>query len=308
MSDKDPLVKVDIGSPLSIKAEIKTEIPSGSSGRLLDALTDAIRPFTEGRGLKADIIRLQREDVLLEIAKKASERFALENRTPGQVPNKFLIPFLEKASTEGDEAELIQMWANLLVSASTEYNSSHVRFTSILAEMGAREVKMLERYCSSSRSNKPIVFLADAPIDGRSNFLADALVFSLDALVAKYGEEVKEAEVNEVIEGKILEDEAAGFIVDNVYVRFRGEEVESDRDEYLLGEVEYSHPAFPPNVSGDEVALSILENLGLLRTELFSLERPGYGGYIKIVHLTRFGLEFYLACNPDIAKTVRQSL
>jgi hypothetical protein len=58
--------------------EIKANIPSQAVGRLLDALTDAIRPFTEERGLRADQMRLQREDVLLEIAKKARARLAIE--------------------------------------------------------------------------------------------------------------------------------------------------------------------------------------------------------------------------------------
>lgn len=43
-------VNVDIG--IGAKAEVKTEIPSESSGRLLDTLTDIIRPFSERRGLK----------------------------------------------------------------------------------------------------------------------------------------------------------------------------------------------------------------------------------------------------------------
>jgi hypothetical protein len=36
----------------------------------VDALTDIIRPFSERRGLKGDQIRLQREEVLVEVARK----------------------------------------------------------------------------------------------------------------------------------------------------------------------------------------------------------------------------------------------
>jgi hypothetical protein len=60
---------LDIGfsARASLEARISTEIPSQSSGRLLDTVTDMFRPFAERRGLKADLIRLQREEVLIEI-------------------------------------------------------------------------------------------------------------------------------------------------------------------------------------------------------------------------------------------------
>jgi hypothetical protein len=65
-------ISIDVGLKASL--EVKTEIPKEETGRLVAALTDIIRPFTERRGLKADQIRLQREDVLFSIVKKALER------------------------------------------------------------------------------------------------------------------------------------------------------------------------------------------------------------------------------------------
>jgi hypothetical protein len=50
--------------------------------------------------LKADQIRLQREDVLIEIAKKAKERLAIEKQPIKPIPNKILVPLLEAASNE----------------------------------------------------------------------------------------------------------------------------------------------------------------------------------------------------------------
>ena len=57
----DPKVAVDIGlsAKASLEAKVSTEIPAQSSGRLLDAITDIFRPYSERRGLKADQIRLQ---------------------------------------------------------------------------------------------------------------------------------------------------------------------------------------------------------------------------------------------------------
>jgi hypothetical protein len=135
----------DIGfsARATLEAKISTEIPSESSGRLLDTITDMFRPFAERRGLKADLIRLQREEVLIEIAKKASRRLAIEKADSSPIPNKFLIPFLEKASLEDDDSFLIDRWADLLVSSSMEPASAHPRFVQILSELGAAEAKLL---------------------------------------------------------------------------------------------------------------------------------------------------------------------
>lgn len=138
-----PPINVDIG--VGAKAEIKAEVPTSSVGRFVDALTDMIRPFAEARGLRADQIRLQREDVLIEIAKKARDRLALENLSPQSLPNKFLIPFLEAASLEDvRDDKLTDMWANLLASASRDSGSKSPIFISILKELTGEEASLFE--------------------------------------------------------------------------------------------------------------------------------------------------------------------
>jgi hypothetical protein len=53
MANKLPLpVNIDVGVKAEAKFDVKTEIPAKSTGRLVDALTDIIRPFSEARGLK----------------------------------------------------------------------------------------------------------------------------------------------------------------------------------------------------------------------------------------------------------------
>ena len=111
MTDKPP-ISFELGAKASL--EIKAEVPEETTGRFVDALTDIIRGFSEKRGLKADLIRLERETVLYEIAKRTKARIELEGRPVRQVPNKLLLPFLEKASLEDPEDKiLIEMWANL---------------------------------------------------------------------------------------------------------------------------------------------------------------------------------------------------
>src|SRR5689334_4355486 len=105
--------------------QVRAEIPKESMGRLVDAVTDIIRPFSERRGLRADQIRLQREDVLIQVATKARKRLEIEGKIPNPVPNKFLIPFMEKCSLEELDNELVERWASLLATASTSFDPIH---------------------------------------------------------------------------------------------------------------------------------------------------------------------------------------
>ncbi len=134
--------------------EIKTNIPSRAVGRLLDALTDAIRPFTEERGLRADQMRLQREDVLLEIAKKARARLAIEEAEPGPIANKFLVPFLERASLEAEASSLTDWWAALLVTASKNSSAQKPIYVDILSKIGGEDAQFLERLWNAKISSE----------------------------------------------------------------------------------------------------------------------------------------------------------
>jgi len=137
-------MKFDISAKASL--EVKAEIPTTSVGRFVDALTDIVRPWSEYRGLKADVIRLQREDVAFEIARRAQARIALENTKIMPIPLKTLIPLLEKGSQEAPTDDfMIDMWANLLASAATTDDSVPPRYVSILAELNSRQAKLLSK-------------------------------------------------------------------------------------------------------------------------------------------------------------------
>lgn len=135
-------VSIELGAKANL--EVKAEIPPASAGRFLDALTDLIRPWSERRGLKADSIRLHREDVALEIARRAAKRIALENSNPQRIPLKVIVPLLEKGSQEGaDDDFMIDRWANLLASAAEEGSSVSPRFVSLIGELSSRQARLL---------------------------------------------------------------------------------------------------------------------------------------------------------------------
>lgn len=138
----DHSVKVEIGAKAEASVKLTGEVPKESLGRMVDALTDAIRPFTEARGLKADHIRLQREEVALRIAQRARARIAIENRPVHPVPLKVIIPLLEKGSQEAPEDnEMIDLWAALLAAASTS-EGVPPRFVGLLGELRQSDAKL----------------------------------------------------------------------------------------------------------------------------------------------------------------------
>jgi hypothetical protein len=143
-------VTIDVGVKASL--EVQAKVPEEATGRLVTSLTDIIRPFTEAQGLRADQIRLQREDVLIEIAKKARLRAELEKIDIQPVPNKLLVPFLEKASLEIEDKEMQDRWAALLLSTSKGFHARHLTFVDILSRLSSVELLLLEEVCFSEKN------------------------------------------------------------------------------------------------------------------------------------------------------------
>jgi hypothetical protein len=173
-------VNVGISAKASFEARVSTEIPPQATGRLIDAVTDIFRPFSERRGLRADQIRLQREDVLLEIAKRAQTRLAIEGAAIAPIPNKVLIPFMEKASLEDRDSLLIDRWSDLLVSAAKSPQSVHPRFVQILSEMTSEEALLLKRIATNGEFAR--FRLVDSSVEFELHAARSGLIQLVDTL------------------------------------------------------------------------------------------------------------------------------
>lgn len=273
-------VEVKIGASASAELRVSTEIPSASSGRLIDALTDIFRPFSEARGLKADQIRLQREEVLILIAEKARRRAALEDLSVKPVPNKFLVPFFEKASLEEVENELVTRWAHLLLSASDSFDAEHIRFCSVLSEIGSKEVNFLIQLVRSHGSDRPLNFLDDVP-----------LVFD-DFLVQVHGGRVlsKVRKADAVFRHLVKELEHPGGIIESITYDRSGTQYDY-----------WNTDVFPRECEGIK---AVLASLGLVAERKYEIVEGELFLMIHVVHLTTFGTRFLLACDRDLAKEI----
>lgn len=289
MSNESGLPKFDVG--LSAKVELNAEVPAQSIGRLLDALTDILRPFSEARGLRGDQIRLQREDVAIEIAKKARQRLAIEKAAFNPVPNKILIPLIEKGSLEDiDNEYMINMWANLLASAATD---KHVepRYISLLSELSGNQVSFLRNIAASG------IHLVDAPYISFSeynNIVLNNVAIQLSNIFREMqGGKESFSEAYERIDTLFRYPGRTGYLIvskNNEEISKVGTDIFSDCDE---------------SNSAD-----ILESLGLLRLHNMStgptrsLDGLGFSGYY--VELTRLGRKLIEFCDVDLINEMKR--
>jgi hypothetical protein len=261
--------------------DIKAELPKESTGRLVDALTDIIRPFSETRGLRADQIRLQREEVLIEIAKKARARLEIDGVEVRPIGRKFLVQFLERASSEEDGTVLLDWWAALLSSASKEKNAQRPIFVDFLATISRLEAELLEELwgrieptCSIERQDHPTWKIAQA-IKSRITESEAHLLPSLEF----------ESFIQSVILEKIpLLDKRGIFCIFFEYPN------ENDR---------------PPldRVLGAADTVDVCESLGLLRRIFasFYIYTPWIGQFrvsVEYIVFSDIGQMFMQACHP----------
>jgi hypothetical protein len=284
---KELPIQVEIGAKAEASLQVKAEIPSSSMGRLVDALTDMISPFSEARGLRGDQIRLQRVDVAIEIARRARERIALEQAEPSPVPNKILIPLIEKSSNEEiTDDVMISRWADLLASASIS-TGAHPRFVQILSELNREQVLLLEKIALNEYDQWqfPTKVFGDAFLDVRNDTLFNRQLYAIA--------DMQFVSVDEVMD--ILQDvlNRPGCIL---YVAL----IQTADDDFVDVGMEYAPTA--------SISLEICESLGLLkRVELLvdcNVSGKELEATVIYYHLTELGTTFVEHCAIQATKSL----
>jgi hypothetical protein len=232
-------------------------------------------------------IRLQRADVAIEIAKRARATLAIENMEAGPVPNKILIPLIEKASNEAsDDTFMIDRWAHLLATASTS-NDVEPRFVGIFGELNGRQAKALEDIAKNywEHFEYPITLLEDADSDVNEVFVRK----DLDAFFA--GKKSSPA-VDKIYDAFHNWLNRPGAVVVDIIVFDKDGEMYS----YKL------EPGLGAGVSGStDLDLEILASLGLLkRVDFFYNSKFEHEIRVFYYHMTELGVRFFLSSNRDM--------
>jgi hypothetical protein len=284
-----PSARVDISAKAEAKLSVKGEIPQKSMGRLVDSITDIFRPFSEARGLRADHIRLQREEVAIEIARRARERLAIEQSEIHPVESKILIPLIEKASLEdiGND-EMIDRWSALLASAS---KSSDVepRYVQILSEVTSRQAGLFEAIASNSFENTEnaridlLSNLEDAPVNLESSWVRKQIN---DLLVGR----MANIHIDSLYESIIsIIDVPGATLIDIIVARGNG-------DFYSLGGDVSSKLKYDKF----DLDLEILSSLGLLkRASIFYMTKFKDDIQVVYYHITELGVSFFRSVNRE---------
>ena len=125
----------------SHKTNVSVVVPEDVIRANASAWLDLISPMTQWAGLKGDalrhkreLLRIQQEEALAEIALRARQRLSKELGTLSPVPIKFMVPFLEQASLEEDST-LVDLWANLLTSAAEEFDPHYIHSIGIISRL-----------------------------------------------------------------------------------------------------------------------------------------------------------------------------
>jgi hypothetical protein len=227
---------------------VKTTVPAKSSGRLVDAITDIIRPITERLGLKGDLIRLQREEVALQVAELAMMRIALEKRPVSPVPLKAIVPLFEQASLEdASDSTMINMWANLLASAAMGAQRNVPRYVSILSELNGQQARLIQRIMTQGR-RRPAKINADLLLES---------LWSIDqaGILLRLKQEVSDAtptKIAKIVKSHIIHP---GVAVSDIII---------NQGEKQWDSVKGLFPA-----DDNQVDIEILESLNLLKDATF---------------------------------------
>lgn len=145
--------------------EIKVELPAEIPKTAVKFLQQLFGSVTEASEYFADKIRYARWKAAVRRVEDAA-KFAKEHGLScNEVPIKFLVPFLEKASLEDESSELSRLWSKLLANASNKFEWKLALLPEILSQIGAAEALLLGQLVNST--------LEWSSQEGREEFVMD---------------------------------------------------------------------------------------------------------------------------------------
>ena len=210
-----------------------------------------------------------------------------------EVPLKFLVPFLEKASLEQENSELTHAWANLLVAAADEYDVVYQAYSNVLSQLGPAEVGIVKEFFEAGGlgPNKEEVALDTTSMRRvLHGIMGD--YFSLD-------EEKRFDSAHKVSE------DLASTLTRHYGAFIRIELVYADNKIFLR-----SNDAMMAKNS----SIFLLDNLGLVHFQNTAYEAALWDGglmpqgVIGWIQITEFGLQFVKTCRGSSKESSKSNL
>jgi hypothetical protein len=126
---------------------VPEDVIRAKSGAWLTTLS----PFTQWAGLigdklahKRQLLRIQQEEALNAILSHAAPGLESLKGPLKLIPLKFIVPFLENASLEEPESDLVKLWANLLVSSAEDYHADNIYYVRVISQMSSAQARLFQ--------------------------------------------------------------------------------------------------------------------------------------------------------------------
>lgn len=262
------------------------------------ALSETFKgPLGELGQLVSDRIRFARWQKSIEILKRAKEIASRKGVELTHPEIKFLVPFLEKSSLEGNDPDIHELWANLLVSASTRAVPNRAIITDILGKLDGEHVRFLNRLCSGTPSH----WIEEVPHDAAFQLLSDRL----ESIRSQYSERSSPRaglKFNGDSES-VFNFIAVDFDKPGRKMEFFSVDTRENRGSggWELTESHFEGFDF-------EILSGALESLGLVRTFAhfayeFPNSLPDLHFYIVGASITKFGVDLMMACGFEGANS-----
>jgi len=143
--------EIGVSAKYEVRKAITEHVPEDVTRAKSNAWLTILSPITQWAGLigdklahKRDLLRIQQEETLTAIMLRAGPKLALLKPPIAPVPVKFLVPFLEYASLEEPDSELVKMWASLLVSSAENYHADNVYYVRLISQMSSVQARLFE--------------------------------------------------------------------------------------------------------------------------------------------------------------------
>jgi hypothetical protein len=245
--------------------QIKIDVPADVTRDTLTFVQRILGPVADAADLLSDRIRFYRWKSAVRMLSRAREIAEEQGLAIGEVPLKFLVPFLEKCSLEDEDGSLVETWARLLASAASDYDDRYLKYTDILSKLGHEDVVILSEMKKGAVASE--VFSPE-------HYSAPSWHRITSRMDLAWKSELVEIDPNEIMgPGRLVyifhEDDIANFNALEL------------RD-------------FP-----DGLRLQMLQVLGLvfLHSEYMTFRQKRYFGIMA--ELTPLGFDFVAACQPE---------
>lgn len=287
----DDEIEISVG-----KDSLSVKSGGDAAARITNTISDLLSPFSEATGVIGDVIHYYRQDMALRAIGRAREIAKKTGANLQPVPPKFLVKWVEDASLEESENdELVDLWAGLLVSASTDFSPIHFQARRILSEITLDHIRFLEYICDIEIQNDH--------------------EFSLDADYSKYGELVNR-DYEDPFQVESMEFEFLKPIFSSInnsrltvhFAKLRKSGGLTMKHEIIWTTEEQQVKEFSSNfVTKYLIEVGIIENLERSINLKMADEKQRYFLELGIYHLTDFGVTLLNTCLPKREGTKDQT-